>query len=146
MLEFVNDDNISNIGEKHESIKNVIKRTQHDAQLGNDILKATGGTLNLLKYLFQIISTNLSQTGAPVVAVHNNSWYIDIVDQTNNSTHRVKALSTYTPYKCLGIIQGICEKHNDQFEVQLAKATRLNLALACSNVSEKYILGLLLEF
>ena len=49
MLGFVDDNNISNTGEKHESIKDVIKRTQHDAQLWNDILKATGGTLNLLK-------------------------------------------------------------------------------------------------
>ena len=49
MLGFVDDNNISNTGEKHESIEDVIKRTQHDAQLWNDILKATGGTLNLLK-------------------------------------------------------------------------------------------------
>ena len=49
----------------------------------------------------------------------------------------MKALSAYTPYKSLGTIQGICKKQDDQFEVQLAKATRLTRALACSNVSEK---------
>ena len=49
MLGFVDDNNISNNGGRHESIEEVIKRTQHDAQLWNDILKATGGTLNLLK-------------------------------------------------------------------------------------------------
>ena len=41
MLGFVDDNNISNTGEKHESIEDVIKRTQHDAQLWNNILKAT---------------------------------------------------------------------------------------------------------
>ena len=71
MLEFVDDNNISNIGEKHESIKDVIKRTQHDAQLWNDILKATGSTLNLLKCFFQVIATTFSQTGAPVIAAHD---------------------------------------------------------------------------
>ena len=50
MLGFVDDNNISNTGEKNESIEDVIKQTQHDVQLWNDILKATGGTLNLLKH------------------------------------------------------------------------------------------------
>ena len=127
MLGFVDDNNISNTGEKHESIEDIIKRTQHDAQLWNDILKATGGTLNLLKY----------RNGALVIAAHNESWYIDIVDRTDKSTQRVKALSAYTPYKSLGTIQGICKKQDDQFEVQLAKATRLTRALACIHASEK---------
>ena len=115
----------------------MIKQTQHDAQLWNDILKATGGTLNLLKCFFQIITTTFSRGGAPVITAHDESWYIDIVDKTDNSTQRVKALSAYTPYKSLGTIQGICKKQDDQFEVQLAKATRLTRVLACSNVLEK---------
>ena len=61
MLGFVDDNNISNTGEKHESIEDVIKRTQHDAQLWNDILKSTGGTLNLLKYFFQVITTTFTR-------------------------------------------------------------------------------------
>ena len=80
MLGFVDDNNISNTGEKHESIEEVIKRTQHDAQLWNDILKATGGTLNLLKCFFQVITTSFSKVGAPVIAAHDESWYIDIID------------------------------------------------------------------
>ena len=99
-------------------------------------MKATGGTLNLLKCFFQVITTSFSRGGAPVIAAHNESWYIDIVDKTDNSTQRVKAISAYTPYKSLGTIQGIYEKQDDQFEVQLAKATRLSRALLCSNVSE----------
>ena len=111
MLGFVNDSNISNTGEKHESIEDVIKRTQHDAQLWNDILKATGGTLNLLKYFLQVITTTFSQSGAPVIAAHDESWYIDIVDRIDNSTQRVKTLLAYTPYKSLGTIQGFCLTH-----------------------------------
>ena len=55
MLGFVDDNNISNTGAKHESIEGVIKRTQHDEQLWNDILKATGDTFNVLRYFFQVI-------------------------------------------------------------------------------------------
>ena len=137
MLGFVDDNNISNTGGKYESIEEVIKQTQHGAQLWNDILKATGGTLNLLKCFFQVITTTFSRGGAPVIAAHNESWNIDIVDRTDNSTQRVKAISAYTPYKSLGTIQGICKKQVDQFEVQLAKATRLTRAIACSNILEK---------
>ena len=104
MLGFVDDNNISNTGEKHESIEEVIKQTQHNAQLWNDILKATGGTLNLLKCFFQVITSSFSRGGAPVIAAHDESWYIDIVDKTDNSTQRVKAISAYTPYKRLGTI------------------------------------------
>ena len=123
MLGFVDGNNISNTGEKYESIEEVIKRTQQDAQLWNDILKLTGSTLNLLKYFFHVITTTFTRNGALVIAAHDKSWYIDIVDRTDNSTQRVKALSAYTPYKSLGTIQGIYEKQNDQFEVQLAKVT-----------------------
>ena len=113
MLGFVDDNNISNTGEKHESIEDVIKRTQHDAQLWNDILKSTGGTLNLLKCFFQVITTTFTRNGAPVIEAHDKSWYINIVDRTDNSTQRVKAISAYTPYKSLGTIQGICTKQDD---------------------------------
>ena len=103
-------------------------------------MKATGGTLNLLKCFFQVTSTTFSQAGAPVIATHDKSWYISIiVDRTDNSTQRVKVLSAYNPYKILGTIQGICEKQDDQFEIQLAKATRLTLALACSHFPGKCV-------
>ena len=49
MLGFVDDKNISNTGGKRESIEDIIKQTQHNAQLWNDILMATGGTLNLFR-------------------------------------------------------------------------------------------------
>ena len=61
MLGFVDDNDISNTGRKHESIEDAIKQTQHDTQLWNDILKATGSTLNLLKCFFQFITTTFLQ-------------------------------------------------------------------------------------
>ena len=109
MLWFVDDNNISNTGGKYEPKEDIIKRTQHNAQLWNDILKAIGNTLNLLKCFFQVIATTFSQTGVLVIAVHDKSWYIDTIDQTDNSTQRVKALSAYVPYKSLSTIQGMCK-------------------------------------
>ena len=43
MLSFVDDNNISNNGESWETVSQVLQKTQHDAQLWNDILNATGG-------------------------------------------------------------------------------------------------------
>ena len=77
------------------------------------------------------------KSGRRSIAAHDKSWYIDTINQIDNSTQRVKALSAYIPYKCLGTIQEICKKQDDQFEVQLAKATSLTQVLACSNISEE---------
>ena len=60
MFSYVDDNNISDNSAPHDLIEHIIKRTQFDAQLWNDILKATGGTLNLLKHFFQVISTTFS--------------------------------------------------------------------------------------
>ena len=118
----------------------MIKRAHHNAQEWNDILKATGGTLNLLKFFFQITSITFSQSGAPIIAAHDESWYIDIKDKTDKTTERVKAISAYTQYKTLGTIQGIYKKQDDRFKVQLTKSTRLTCALVCNHVSVNALL------
>ena len=116
MLGFVNDNNTSTAGATHESVNDVIRGTQHDAQAWNNILKATGGTLNLIKCFFAVVCITFSQAGAPVIAVHDKSWYIDIINKTDNTTEQVKAISAYTPYKILGTIQGMCQKQDDNLK------------------------------
>ena len=103
------------------------------------IFESLGATLNLPKYFFKVISATFLQSGAPVNAVHDESWYIDFADRTDSSTQGVNELSVYTPFKSLSTIQGICKKQYDQFEVQLEKAPRLTRMLACSNISEKCV-------
>ena len=88
MLGFIDNDNISNNGALYESIKDMIRQTQNDTQVWNDILKATDDTLNLLNCFFQVVSTTLSQTGALVITAHDKPWYINIIDKTDNTTDR----------------------------------------------------------
>ena len=45
MLSFVDDCNQSNNGEKCETLKYILNRTQSDAQFWNDIIKSNGGAL-----------------------------------------------------------------------------------------------------
>ena len=137
MLSYVDDNNISNNGAPHESVADVIQKTQHDAQLWNDIFKSTGGTLNLLKCFFQVIIYTFARNGAPVVAPTDPEWFIDITENSDNTSQTVQTISAYTPYKSLGTIQGLCKQQNDQFEIQLAKSKRLTHALACSGVSSE---------
>lgn len=44
MLGYVDDNNITNNGREGETVEDVIKRTQHDAQLWNDLLRAALST------------------------------------------------------------------------------------------------------
>ena len=83
MLSYVDDNDISNNGAPHESIIKVIRKTQHDAQLWNNILKSTGGTLNLLKCFFQVINYHFALNGFPVVAPIDLDWFIKITDKSN---------------------------------------------------------------
>ena len=122
ILSYLDTNNIFNNGAPHESIKVVIKRTQHDAQLLNDILKATGGTLNLLNCFFQVISTTFSWSSIPIIVANNKSWYINIENKTDITTKRVQVISAYTLYSSLGTIQGVCQKQDNQF-VQISRKT-----------------------
>jgi hypothetical protein len=56
MLGFVDNNNITNNGEEWETVSDIIVRTQHDAQLWNDLLRAIGGALILDKCFAQVLA------------------------------------------------------------------------------------------
>jgi hypothetical protein len=84
MLGFVDDNNITNTGEEGESVNDIIIRTQHDAQLWNDLLRATGGALNLDKCFAQVIAFQFGFNGAPVIAPADPNLMIKIQDRLYN--------------------------------------------------------------
>ena len=67
ILLFVDYFNLSNTGEKYKTIKSVLQRTQHDAQLWNDFVSASGSRLEFSRYFIQIIDFEFSLCGAPSV-------------------------------------------------------------------------------
>jgi hypothetical protein len=69
--EYVDDNNITNNGRDGETVKDGIKRTQHDAQLWNDLLRATGGALNMDKCFTQVLAYTFALNGGPVIAPAN---------------------------------------------------------------------------
>ena len=67
MLSFVDDCNQSNNGEKCETLKYILNRTQSDAQFWNDIIILSGGALELSKCFMQVIYFNFAENGMPYV-------------------------------------------------------------------------------
>ena len=55
VLGFIDDNNISNTGEKYETILDILKKTQDDAQFWNDLITSSGACLELAKCFTQII-------------------------------------------------------------------------------------------
>ena len=55
VLGFVDNNNISNTGEKYETVCDILKKTQDNAQFWNDLITYSGVCLELAKCFTQII-------------------------------------------------------------------------------------------
>ena len=68
ILSFVDDCNQSNNGEKYETLRDILARTQTDAQLWNDTMHSSGGALELSKCFMQVIYFQFSANDTPFIA------------------------------------------------------------------------------
>ena len=137
MLSYVDDNNISNNGSTTDTITEVLKRTQHDAQMWSDILRATGGTLNLSKCFCQAMHYIFARSGAPVLAPAESTWKIKITDDRDNSEQIIDVISPYKTYKSLGTVQGNRKDHPKQRLVLAEKSQRITKELVCIGLSAK---------
>jgi hypothetical protein len=137
MLGFVDDNNITNTGEEWETVSDIIVRTQHDAQLWNDLLRATGGALNLDKCFAQVIAFQFGFNGAPVVAPADPNLTIKIQDRLYNKEVIIKPISPYKTYRSLGTEQGTSKNQKQQHEKLMKTAGGHTRKLACSAMSPK---------
>ena len=127
VLGFVDDNNISNTGEKYKTIRDILKKTQTDAQFWNDLITSSGARLELTKCFTQIIQFEFTLSGAPVVAPPTPEQTFIIKDRIlNNFDYRIKPISPYDTYSSLGTLQGISEKQEEQVKVLMKKATAHN--------------------
>jgi hypothetical protein len=137
MLGFVDDNNITNNGEEGETVSDIIIRTQHDAQLWNDLLRATGGALNLDKCFAQVLAFQFGLNGAPVIAPADPKLTIIIQDRLYNKEVEIKPISPYKTYRSLGTEQGTSKNQKRQHELLMDKSKSHNRKLACSAMSSK---------
>ncbi|OEU11118.1 hypothetical protein FRACYDRAFT_246229 [Fragilariopsis cylindrus CCMP1102] len=137
MLGFVDDNNITNTGDEWETVQDIMERTQHDAQLWNDLLRATGGALNLDKCFAQVLAIDFSLNGAPVIAPADPNLIITIQDRLNNKEVIIRPISPYKTYRSLGTEQGT-SKNQKQQQAKLVKTSGAHQRkLACSAMSPK---------
>jgi hypothetical protein len=106
MLGFVDDNNITNNGEPWETVDNIMIRTQRDAQLWNDLLRATGGALNLDKCFAQVLAFEFGLNKDPFIAPVDPTLMITIQDRLLNKEVVIKPISPYKTYRFLGTEQG----------------------------------------
>jgi hypothetical protein len=137
MLGFVDDNNITNTGEEGESVNDIIIRTQHDAQLWNDLLRATGGALNLDKCFAQVLAFQFGLNGAPVIAPADPKLTIKIQDRLYNKEVEIKPISPYKTYRSLGTEQGTSKNQKKQHLLLMNTSGKHNRKLSCSAMSAK---------
>jgi hypothetical protein len=137
MLGFVDDNNITSNGEEWETVNDIIIRTQQDAQLWNDLLRATGGALNLDKCFAQVLAFQFRLNGAPVIAPADLNLTITLQDRLHNKEVILEPISPYKTYRSLGTEQGT-SKNQKQQHVKLMKTSgNHNRRLASSAMSSK---------
>jgi hypothetical protein len=117
--------------------RHIIIRTQHDAQLWNDLIRATGGALNLDKCFAQVLAFQSGLNGAPVIAPADPNLTITLQDRLNNIEVKIRPISPYKTYRSLGTEQGT-SKNQKQQHVKLKTASGSHKRkLACSAMSPR---------
>jgi hypothetical protein len=137
MLEFVDNNNITNNGEEWETVNDIIIRTQHDAELWNDLLRATGGALNLDKCFAQVLAFQFGIYGAPIIAPADPTITITLQDRLNNTEVTIRPISPYKTYRRLGTEQGTSKNQTEQHIKLVKKSGSHNRKLACSAMSPR---------
>jgi hypothetical protein len=127
----VDDNNITNNGEKWETVNDIIVRTQQDAQLWNDLFRTTGGALNLDKCFAQVLAFQFGLNGAPVIAPADPTLTITIQDRLLNKEVVIKPISPYKTYQFLGTEQGTSKNQKIQHEKLMNTSKTHNRKLAC---------------
>jgi hypothetical protein len=122
MLGFVDDNNITNNGDEWETVQDIIVQTQHDAQLWNDLLRATGGALNLDICFAQLLAFEFRLNGAPVIAPADNSLTVTLQDRLYNKEVIIRPIYPYKTYRSLGTEQGTSKNQKEQHTKLVTKS------------------------
>ena len=93
--EFVDDNNISNTGEKYKTICDILKKTQDDAQFWNDLITSSGARLELAKCFTQIIQFEFTLSGAPVISAPEEGLNLTLINHILDFEFPIDPISPY---------------------------------------------------
>jgi hypothetical protein len=128
------DDNNCNINCKPDQEDELCARAEHDAQLWNDILWASGEALEHSKCTYKYLKTDFTDTGIPYFRAGSFGNQIRVRDKTGQTT-AIEHSSAYQAYKTLGTYQAATKRQKVQFQMLQKKATTLLRYLALSTCS-----------
>ena len=131
ILSFVYDCNLSNTGAKHKTVKDVLQRTQHDAQLWNDFIQASGARIELSKCFTQIIDFKFSLCGVSAVGRLQKNLHLELINCTTSQKVQINPISSCSTYWSLRTVQDICPNQT----IQLDKLKKKAIAHTCALVS-----------
>jgi hypothetical protein len=128
------DDNNCNINCQPDHEDELCLRAEHNAQLWNDILWASGGALEHSKCTYKYLKTDFTDTGIPYFRAGSFGKQICVKDKSGHSTAIEHSLA-YQAYKTLGTYQAATKRQKVQFQMLQKKATSLLRHLALSTCS-----------
>ena len=117
VLGFVDDNNISNTGEKYKTIQDILKKTQNDAQFWNDLITSSGARLELPKCFTQIIQFEFTMSGSSVIVAPELGLSFILIDCICDFEFLIEPISPYDTYKSLGTVQGISKEQEEQVKI-----------------------------
>lgn len=107
ILSFFDNYNLSNTGTKFETVHDISRRESSDAQLLNNLIRASGKALDLTKCFIQVISFSFSKSGKPDVVREVSDLNVQLIDRHNDKKVNIKPILAYSTYRSLENIQVI---------------------------------------
>ena len=135
MVGFVDDSTTITGGNKTDTVQDLLKKMQEDAQLWCDLLWCSGGNLELSKCGFHCIHYTFQDDGLPVMK-RSAGEDLTVTTPTGEEV-KIKGKNIYTPRKNLGHYKAPAGIYRAQFEAILEKATMLNEAIDRSGATRK---------
>jgi hypothetical protein len=140
MIGFVDDTNacVNDFENPDQSPANIIHKATSDAQLWNDLLRSSGGALEISKCIFHLAHYGFTATGAPVLkSPPSNVAKVTISESESTSPIQLTALSPYTARKTLGCYKSPSSNYKTSLQHITTKALRHSTAVQKSFISAK---------
>ena len=98
-------------------------------------MRSSGGALELSKCFMQVIYFQFGASGALFVGPPRDDLHVELINRTTNKTVKIQSISSYSTYRSLGTMQGICRHQKNQFEYLKNKSIIHTRALVSSQAT-----------
>lgn len=136
MTGFFDDNTLQILQRAKESLADMCKRCEHDAQIWHNLLWASGGDLEISKCLYQFLTFDFKPDGTPTVRKGNHGARIQI-QNSEKQPMTIRQIPADEEYKLLGTYQAANHQQEQQFQTLLKKSHQHAKTISLSSVSRK---------